>query len=125
VLHVRTRSSSLLLTGDIEAQEEADLVQRLGASLKSEVMLVPHHGSRTSSTAAWLDAVQPRMAWVQAGYRNRFGHPAADVMARYQARHIQVLETARCGAIQWSSAQPEKTVCERMKRRRYWHHVPA
>ncbi len=125
VLHVRTRSSSLLLTGDIEAQEEADLVQRLGASLKSEVMLVPHHGSRTSSTAAWLDAVQPRMAWVQAGYRNRFGHPAADVMARYQARHIQVLETARCGAIQWSSAQPEKTVCERMKRRRYWHHMPA
>ena len=123
VLRVGTASSSLLLTGDIEAREEAELVQRLGASLQTEVMLVPHHGSRTSSTALWLDAVKPRVAWVQAGYRNRFGHPAAEVMARYAARNIRVLETARCGAIQWSSAQPDQMICERDKRRRYWHHM--
>lgn len=124
VLRVRTTSSSLLLTGDIEAPEESELVNRLGASLQSHVMLVPHHGSRTSSTSEWLDAVQPRYAWVQAGYRNRYGHPAADVMARYATRNITVLETARCGAIQWSSARPSDMVCEREKRRRYWHHTP-
>ncbi len=125
VLRVRTARSSLLLTGDIEAREEADLVQRLGSALQTQVMLVPHHGSRTSSTPGWLDAVQPQVAWVQAGYRNRFGHPAAEVMARYEARRIRVLQTARCGAIQWSSAQPERMICEREQRRRYWHHVPA
>ncbi|MEY4443602.1 MAG: hypothetical protein RL442_2602, partial [Pseudomonadota bacterium] len=123
VLRVRTASSSLLLSGDIEAREEAELVQRLGASLQTDVLLVPHHGSRTSSTALWLDAVKPRVAWVQAGYRNRFGHPATEVMARYAARNIRVLETARCGAIQWSSAQPDQMICERDKRRRYWHHM--
>jgi competence protein ComEC len=125
VLRVRTRGSSLLLTGDIEAHEEADLVQRLGPRLKTDIMLVPHHGSRTSSTAGWLDAVQPQVAWVQAGYRNRYGHPAVDVLARYQERHIWVLETARCGAIQWFSVQPGQMICERDKRRRYWHHMPG
>ena len=125
VLRVRTTHSSVLLTGDIEAREETELVQRLGAALQSDVMLVPHHGSRTSSTVAWLDAVRPRWAWVQAGYRNRFGHPAADVMARYESRGIQVLETARCGAIQWASDRPTQMVCERDQRRRYWHHLPG
>ena len=124
VLRVRTVRSSLLLTGDIEASEEASLVKRLGSGLNTDVMLVPHHGSRTSSTADWLDAVQPRWAWVQAGYRNRFGHPAPDVLARYRERGITVLETARCGAIQWSSQQPEQMLCEREKRRRYWRHIP-
>ena len=124
VLRVRTSHSSLLLAGDIEASEEAALVKRLGAALRSEVLLVPHHGSRTSSTADWLEAVQPQWAWVQAGYRNRFGHPAADVMERYRVRRITVLETARCGAIQWFSGRPAQMHCEREQRRRYWHHQP-
>ena len=124
VLRVRTAGSSLLLAGDIEASEEAALVSRLGAALQTDVLLVPHHGSRTSSSAVWLEAVQPRWAWVQAGYRNRYGHPAPEVMARYHAQGIPVLETARCGAILWSSAQPTQVQCEREARRRYWHHVP-
>jgi hypothetical protein len=65
------------------------------------VLLVPHHGSRTSSTAAFIDAVAPRVAVVQAGYRSRFGHPAPDVVARYAERGIEVVRSDRCGAWTW------------------------
>jgi competence protein ComEC len=112
---------SVLLTGDIEAAQEAALVARLGAGLGSELLLVPHHGSRTSSTAAFLDAVAPRVALVQAGYRSRFGHPAPDVLARYDARAIAVVRTDRCGAWTWRDGQSD---CERARGRRYWHWTP-
>ena len=125
VLSVRSARSHLLLAGDIEAPEESALVQRLGTQLKADVLLVPHHGSQTSSTEAFVEATQARWAWVQAGYRNRYGHPAPTVMARYQAHGTQVIETARCGAILWSSAQPQAMGCERMRRQRYWHHRPS
>ena len=125
VLRIQTARSSLLLAGDIEAREETDLVQQWGGALRSDVLLVPHHGSRTSSTSGWLDMVRPHTAWVQAGYRNRYGHPAPEVVERYQARGIQLLDTARCGAIQWSSLEPSTMMCEREARRRYWHHVPS
>jgi competence protein ComEC len=115
----------LLLTGDIEAAQEDALVARLGASLRSEVLLVPHHGSRTSSVPAFIDAVAPRVAIVQAAYRSRFGHPAADVLARYTARGVIVLRSDRCGA--WSlpasgSRGPTDGSCEREASPRYWHH---
>jgi competence protein ComEC len=109
---------SALLTGDIEAPQEAALVARLGTSLRSDLMLVPHHGSRTSSTDAWLDAVQPRVAVVQAGYRSRYGHPAPEVLARYQARGIMLVRSDHCGAWSWSDGAFE---CARDTRRRYWH----
>jgi len=123
---------SLLLTGDIEAAQEAALVARAAAGsgppqqspvLKSEVLLVPHHGSRTSSSPAFLEAVAPRVALVQAAYRSRFGHPAPDVVARYEEKGIKLLRTDRCGAWSWRSDQPEGR-CERQVRPRYWHTVP-
>ena len=119
-------AASVLLTGDIEAAQEAALVQRAAAALRSDVLLVPHHGSRTSSTAAFLDAVAPRLAVVQAGYRSRYGHPASDVLARYQARGIDVLRSDRCGGWVWHSGQatPDNAGCTREQRRRYWHHRP-
>ena len=64
----------------------------------------------------------PRGAWVQAGYRNRYGHPTTAVMARYQAQGITVLESVRCGAGRWRSAQPDQVHCEREAQARYWHH---
>ena len=124
VLRIQTATSSVLLAGDIESHEEAAMVRAWGAALRTDVLLVPHHGSRTSSTSAWLDAVRPHTAWVQAGYRNRYGHPAPDVVERYRARHIHLLETTRCGAIQWSSLEPKTMQCEREVRRRFWHHTP-
>jgi competence protein ComEC len=112
---------SALLTGDIEAPQEAALLARYGAAaLASTVLLVPHHGSKTSSGAAFLDAVRPRWSVVQAGYRSRFGHPAPEVMARYGEHGLAVLRSDRCGAWQWDADQ---AVCERDRRRRYWHDV--
>ena len=131
---VDSQGRSALLTGDIETPQEVALLQRLAAStasssafgntepaaatLASSVLLVPHHGSRTSSSAAFLDAVQPRTAVVQAGYRSRYGHPAADVLARYTDRGISVVRSDQCGAWQW---QDGASRCTRQVRRRYWH----
>jgi competence protein ComEC len=96
----------------------------LGTTLRADVLLVPHHGSKTSSTDAFLDAVSPRIALVQAGYRNRYGHPAPAVMARYDARGIAVFDSPRCGAATWSSAQPDSVDCHRQTHQRYWQHKP-
>ena len=119
--------NSALLVGDIEQAQEARLVgshlDNLDMSLlPSTVLLVPHHGSKTSSSAAFLDAVKPDMAIVQAGYRNRFGHPASPVMERYQERNIKTVDSAHCGAATWSSAHPQRIFCQRQQVRRYWHH---
>lgn len=113
-----------LLVGDIEAPQEQALLAR-GVPLKADLLLVPHHGSKTSSSAGFLDAVQPRTALVQAGYRNRFGHPAADVAQRYRARGIALVESSRCGAAAWSSAAPGAVRCERDSQQRYWQHRMA
>jgi competence protein ComEC len=109
---------SALLTGDIEAAQEAALVARQGDRLRSDLLLVPHHGSRSSSTDAFLDTVRPQVAMVQAGYRSRFGHPAPQVLARYQARGIMLVRSDRCGAWTWFDGAFE---CARDTRRRYWH----
>ncbi len=113
---------SALLAGDIEAAQEQDLLQS-GQALQADWLLVPHHGSATSSTQAFLEAVQPRIALVQAGYRNRFGHPRADVVQRYSDLGVQVVQTPRCGASVWRSEQPKLVQCERNQRQRYWQHV--
>jgi competence protein ComEC len=119
VLRISDGRTSALLTGDIEREQEESLVTEYGDALRSDLLLVPHHGSRTSSTAAFLDAVQPRVAVVQAGYRNRFGHPAPDVLERYQQRGIRVVTSAACGA--FASGEPPS--CERARSRRYWRNV--
>nr|HMS27370.1 DNA internalization-related competence protein ComEC/Rec2 [Burkholderiaceae bacterium] len=117
--------SSVLLTGDIEqAQELRLLAKALDApqNLQSTVLLVPHHGSKTSSSTPFLDAVKPDLAIVQAGYRNRFKHPVPEVMQRYQERQIRVLDSPRCGALLWTSLNPKAVRCHRTENQRYWHH---
>jgi len=110
-----------LLAGDIEAAQEKALLAR-GAAVRADLLLVPHHGSKTSSSSAFLEAVQPRTALVQAGYRNRFGHPAPEVVQRYEGHGIQLVESPRCGAALWSSSQPGAVRCERDAGQRYWQH---
>jgi competence protein ComEC len=84
-------------------------------------LLAPHHGSKTSSSQPFLQALQPGIALVQAGYRNRFGHPAPEVVARYRAQGTQLVESTRCGAATWRSQAPTQVHCERDERQRYWH----
>lgn len=120
-----SRAAVALLPGDIEAAQELRLLAAQPGQLKADFLLVPHHGSKTSSSAAFLDVVSPRVAVVQAGYRNRFGHPAAPVVARYEERHIPVIESSTCGAALWRSDQPEAVTCQRQVALRYWHHQPG
>jgi competence protein ComEC len=87
------------------------------------VLIVPHHGSRTSSTPAFIDAVQPRVAVVQAAYRSRFGHPAPAVEARYGDRGIPFVRSDTCGA--WTLPATGTPRCERLVTPRYWHHPGA
>ena len=122
VLRVAGGGRSLLLTGDIEREQEQALVATNGAALQSDVLVAPHHGSKTSSSAPFLDAVRPRIAVFQAGYRNRFGHPAAEVLDRYRERGIAIVASPACGAWQWRAAGAGDGTCERAVARRYWHH---
>jgi competence protein ComEC len=99
VLRITAAGVRVLLAGDVEAIAEQALLRTAPGDLAAEVLLVPHHGSRSSSGAAFIDAVHPRIALVSAGYRNRFGHPHPEVVARYRARGVAPHETAREGAI--------------------------
>ncbi len=98
-LKVTYRAQSVLLTGDIEAAQEKALLARAAGRLRADVLLAPHHGSGTSSTPAFLDAVAPQMALFQLGYRNRYRHPKPEVVERYNERGIQVLRSDTAGAV--------------------------
>jgi competence protein ComEC len=112
--------ASALLAGDIEAPQELALV---ATGLQPvDLLLVPHHGSKTSSTGPFIEALTPQVAVVQAGYRNRYGHPAEPVVQRYKAKGIDLVENTRCGAARWVSSEPQTVHCERNLARRYWHH---
>jgi competence protein ComEC len=98
VLRITYGSRSFLLTGDMERGIEAKLLAA-GADLHADVLKVGHHGSRTSSTQAFLEAVSPSVALISAGYENSFGHPHPDVLERLSARHAAVLRTDLDGLV--------------------------
>lgn len=99
VLRVSSVHGSALLAADVEREGERALLRQHGAALAADVLVVPHHGSRTSSSPAFVDAVAPRLAIVAAGYRNRFGHPHPQVVSVYRERGVDILRTDRAGAI--------------------------
>ena len=124
VVKVSTPRFSALLTADVEAMSEADIIERYTTApsmLKSDVLLMPHHGSLTSSTPEFIEVVAPKIALINAGYRNRFGHPREGVLARYTARNIPVMRTDWHGAITLNSADGTTTIEKaRETRQRYW-----
>lgn len=120
-LRVSTRTASLLLAGDIEAEQEAELLQREGQKLKADVLLAPHHGSGTSSTPAFLAAVQPSLAIFQLGYRNRYHHPKPEVYARYAAMGIRRLRSDESGAITLHFRDRIDVEEYRKSHARYWY----
>lgn len=99
VLRISYGTRSLLFVGDAEHEEEAILLATAPAALRADVLKVGHHGSRTSSTPAFLSAVAPRDAIVSVGCRNRFGHPAPITLAALQAQQVRVWRTDRDGSI--------------------------
>lgn len=102
VLKVMLGQRSFLLTGDIEASAE-EAVTRFADSLRSDVVKVPHHGSRTSSTTGFIAAAQPRYAVISVGQTSIFGHPNAEVVKRWEAAGVQVLRTGNSGTITFTT----------------------
>jgi competence protein ComEC len=99
VIQMISAHGSLLLTGDIERYAEQALLVSAPKGLASHVMTMPHHGSKTSSSMAFVHAVRPEIAIATAGYLNRFGHPKLEVVARYDALGAQTLRSDNDGAI--------------------------
>jgi competence protein ComEC len=98
VLHIRYGNRSLLLTGDIEKNAEQALLST-SFNLQSDVIKVPHHGSRSSSTEPFVVATKPDFAIISVGQDSMFGHPHREVVERWQANGAQVLTTGHCGTI--------------------------
>ena len=121
VLRVSAQGRSALLTADIETDVEALLVAS-GAPLRSNVMIAPHHGSKTSSTAPFLAAVTPQTIVIPVGYRNRFRHPAPEVLERYRETGARLLRTDAHGAVTLRfTAAGVDAEAWRTRRARYWH----
>ena len=121
VLRIEAGGRRMLLTSDIEARDEAALLQRDPEKLPAEVLLMPHHGSRTSSTPAFIAAVGAQDVVTPVGYRNRFGHPKADVVERYEASKAKIWRTDRDGALTVQLDAAGVSVASwRQERARYW-----
>lgn len=107
VLEVRNAQSSLWLTGDVEKQGEAEITERLNEAMLEEIgareliLMAPHHGSKTSSSSALLKRLDPDQTFAQNGYRNRYGHPHPDVIARYKSFDIPFYQTPKTGFQGW------------------------
>ncbi len=99
VLLAEAEGTRVLLTGDVEEWAEHRLVSEWGERLRADILKVAHHGSRTSSGAAFLDAVHPRLALISAGPNNPYHHPSSTVLERLAERHIPTLRTDRHGMI--------------------------
>jgi competence protein ComEC len=98
-----------LLTGDIDADAERRLVGS-GRDLRATVLKSPHHGSRSSSSKEFLDAVSPEIVVISVGRDNRYGLPDADVVARYDRRGARILRTDRDGAVEIRSDGVRTTI---------------
>jgi len=122
VLRIVSPHGRVLLPGDIAAKgERAMLLEREG-QLAAEVLVVPHHGSKSSSTETFLDTVSPRLALLPVGYRNRYHHPHPAVVARYKERGIALADSATDGAISLRlDAEGLQVDRYRDTQRRYWH----
>lgn len=123
VIRVETPHGSALLAADIERLGEMNLAER-GVLQAADVLVVPHHGSQTSSTPAFLAVARPRLAVIPVGWRNRYGHPHPTVLARYRALGVPVLRTDRDGAVTVRLGG-QGVVAERAREveRRYWRNT--
>lgn len=120
-LKITLGTQSILLAGDIEAAQEAELVENDPDLLRASVLLAPHHGSGTSSTLPFLNAVQPEIALFQVGYRNRYRHPKAEVFERYGRLGIRRLRTDDSGAVTLRFGSRIDIAEYRTEHARYWY----
>jgi competence protein ComEC len=122
VLKITARGAGVLLAADIEQKSEREMLASVPAQLRAQILLVPHHGSRTSSSPEFVAQVNPDIALVAAGFRNRFGHPKDDVLDRYRALGSRIYRTDLDGALLVEiGGDAVKVQRYRALYRRYWH----
>ena len=118
VLLISGRLIRALLPGDVEHAAETRLMTRsLG---KIDLLVAPHHGSRTSSNRPFLKHIGTRLVLVSAGHNNPFGHPHSEVLSRYDRYRIRWLSTAQSGALSWTSTMPDAVARYRDSNNTYW-----
>ena len=123
VLQIRISRHTIVLTGDIESPVESLLV-RDDALSPADIVLIPHHGSRTSSSESFVSTVRPRVAIVSAGFQNRWGFPKEDIVNAWQSAGAEVLNTADSGAISYRICREsgmQRLALNRQKSHRYWN----
>ena len=124
VLSVTSASGKrLIVTGDAEAPQEAAMVAADRQALKADVLVIGHHGSKTSTSPVFLEAVQPRYAVTQVAYRSRYGHPHPTVVERLAQAGVPSLRSDCDGGLAWRSDAPDVWVKARVERARYWRHT--
>ena len=120
-LRITLAGHAVLLAGDIEAVQEAELVEGRPQDLRADVLLAPHHGSGTSSTPAFLQTVRPEWALFQVGYLNRYRHPKPEVYERYGALGIRRLRSDEAGAVTLRFGATLDVSAYRSEHARYWY----
>lgn len=124
VIQISHPAATILLTGDIEAEVEYRLLAEFGDRLRSDIIVVPHHGSLSSSTTAFIKTVAPKIAVYSTGYRNRYGFPHDTIWSRYQALGAKQLDTAKEGVIVFEldvDTGIKEMPGYRKTTQRYWH----
>ncbi|MBP7370812.1 MAG: DNA internalization-related competence protein ComEC/Rec2, partial [Arenimonas sp.] len=125
VLKIVANGRSVLLTGDISKDSERVLLEKFGSTMQADILLVPHHGSKTSSSIEFLQAVKPKIAIVSSGFQNQFKHPNRTVVERYQQVGAQLVNTVNTG---WAELQSTEKGWrwvrrERIDHQKYWHRL--
>lgn len=120
VLKITTGKSSILLTGDIEKEQEWNLSTK---DIKANILIAPHHGSKTSSSWSFVKAVKPDYALFSVGYKNRYKHPRPEIIQRYQLVGTKTLETQNSGMISFQITPESISEPQRYREinRHYWH----
>ena len=122
VLKVSTQNVSILLTGDIEKQAEFTLTNNNPSRLKADILIVPHHGSKTSSTLEFIKKVNPKYAFFPVGYRNRFGFPKQDIIQRYEDLGVDTRFSYQSGALLVKVRKDGLEIAEyRKQNQKIWH----
>lgn len=124
VLRVRVNGQAMLITGDLDSKSEQILLQHYGESLASDVLVLGHHGSRSSSSGAFINAIDPRFAIASSGFANPFSHPHPEVQTRLRAHDVVLWRTDTQGAITVELGDGDQVRLSHLPRRYWWHKKP-
>lgn len=122
VLRIAGNGGTALLPGDIGSAVERDLIDNPAVTLRADVLVAPHHGSRSSSTVRFIETVAPDYTVFSAGYRNRYGFPNSDIITRYRNQGVMLYNTAAAGAVEFDfHTDGIRVETMRRSQRRFWN----